>query len=188
MYKKTIAVTISAVFSSFAIGQVGVGVAFQGGDEAIYLPIDVSDNFRIEPSLRYSRYNDKTTYESSSESSSLSKYTSESEVVSLGVGFFRMKKLAENFGFYSGVRIGYLYSEQKRERPSSDDYNGYSKGFSFSPAAGFEYFIVDNLSVGGEIAVHYSNMDGNSDDYGVDSDSSSTNTSTGTSMSARFYF
>ncbi len=63
-------------------------------------------------------------------------------------------------------------------------------GYSLSPTIGFEYYITENISLGGDISFHYEDLDGNEIDREDDEkiDASQKTTDTDTSVNIRFYF
>lgn len=177
-----LAVPVSAV-------DVGIGVSATSDDGQIHLPIIISESFKIEPSIGYRQYDS-----SNSSSGSL-----ESEVLNLGLGFYGMRSVAKDLNLVYGAKVTYLDGEVTNK--STFDFAGQtetlvnkqsSSGYSFAPTLGFEYFIVEQFSVGAEIALVYSDLDLDESSDRFDDEVSDSGSAEGweteTSLVARFYF
>jgi hypothetical protein len=139
----------------------GVGASIGTGDDTIYIPINLSESFRIEPYVSAYKVNDADySYRRSR----------------LGVGLFKLEKTSSQTSMYWGARASYI------DGRDSDD--GEFDGYSIAPVLGFEYFPVKNFSVGGDVALEYIDIDSDSGDYPFATQSSSTKTSVG----VKFYF
>lgn len=104
---------------------------------SFYIPIKISENFKLEPEFGINRI-------SSSDSSKTS-----SSAIYAGLGIF-LTTSKGNIEFYYGIRLGGAFSSY------NDSYNGFSDSdsifqFLAGPAIGGEYFISNHLSIGGEI-------------------------------------
>lgn len=190
-------------FSIFALAMVsptvfaiepGIGVSFKSNDINIYLPVNVSKSFRVEPFIGQYKSN---------ESEDLSKESySQKEI---GLGAFGLHQSTENVGLYYGARLArvetrraystqYSYEDDtfSSANKSSDDQSGYS----FAPVLGFEYRLVPQLSVGGEASWAFVELDGKdkrsyNTGYSVTESSTKTETSqnnTVTRLMVRYYF
>ena len=80
-------------------------------------------------------------------------YTEEEKTVGAILGIYKLSK-NQKMNKYYGIKLGYAVGTE------TPNYNltGLieSNGIFISPAIGSEYFISDNFSIGGEIAVQYS--------------------------------
>jgi len=177
--KKLAAMLLLAGCSSVAMAEVdyGVGVSVKDSDSFIYLPIDISESWRVEPSFRYYHY--KNDYRSEFPSSSY-------ENVELAVGVFKKKLIFENIKFLYGVRTGYFQTK------IDSDYNttGEGDGYIFTPTVSFEYLINRKFSVGGEVGLRYQKFNSNeqSESWFNTSGTSSEVITTTTGLNVRFYF
>ena len=139
----------------------GIGVGVNNYNYYLYLPIN-KDEYRVEPMVNYSDYS--TTYDNT-----YSKY------YGLGLGIFKVLSQSSNTKLYFGPRITYGVSEGNS--------SGYvqTKEYALSPTLGFEYYLAENISLGGEAYFSFSKSD-------------STNTtvvkakSTGTMVTMKYYF
>ncbi len=136
------------LFGAAFASDYGVGVSTRSGNPSIYLPINISDKFRIEPVLAHYEY---------SATSSGTEY--KSKRTDLMLGFFGRTISSESISTYYGGRIGYSSNE-----------NGYvtefgvneteEDGYIIEPIMGFEYHFINNLTLGGEVSFRYSKFDG----------------------------
>lgn len=175
--KKLVAVVLLAGCSSVAMAEVdyGVGLSLQNSDGVIHLPINISDTWRIEPSLRYVESERESAFSNS-----------DTRYVELGVGVFKKKVVAEKVALLYGARVGYL--ESKYTYSSDGDSSSKENGYTIAPTLGVEYNIAENFSIGGEIALKYYDIDGSEDDFGDDEDTSEKYLSTQTGISVRYFF
>ena len=154
-------------------GTFGAGVSVQEDGGTIYIPINASDKFRIEPTLQFER--DEQTIFLNSGTRDLTVTTLE-----MTVGLFRQSEVYEKISTYYGVRVGYSFSREELSSSSSNtDYENH--GYSVAPALGVEYFINEHISLGGEISwiIEYT------DERGSDH---TTDTKTDSRLIARYYF
>ncbi|MFC4309041.1 hypothetical protein ACFPN2_08115 [Steroidobacter flavus] len=134
-----------ALFASGAMAaDFGVGVSAKSDDGVIYVPIDFSDKFRLEPSLRY--YKEERNDDPG--------FDSESDLLELGVGVFGKSKVTEAAQIYYGGRITYFDGSSK---------TGSSKttvdGYGIAPTFGVEYVFGGHFSLGGEVAYAFEKTD-----------------------------
>ncbi len=142
--------------------ETGVGVSVQGS-RTIYIPISISENLRIEPSISYDKYR----------TSGDSNYKSEN--YELLTGIFQLKKHTDKTKLYYGARLGYA-----AEHYRSGDTDNHFEGYKVAPTMGLEYIVVDNLTVSGDVSFNYSNLNGNA--------KTRESTSTDTELAVRYYF
>lgn len=160
---KKLSLAIAALVSAVSVNaaDIGVGASIGTNDNTIYVPINVNENFRVEPYVSTYKVNDDDySYRSSR----------------LGVGLFKLEKTSSQTSVYWGARASYI------DGRDSDD--GDFDGYSIAPVLGFEYFPVKNFSVGGDVALEYTDVDSDSDSYPFATQSTSTKTSVG----VKFYF
>lgn len=174
--KKLAAMLLLAGCSSVAVAEVdyGVGLSVQNSDGVIRLPINISDTWRIEPSLRYSAYEQDGGFPDG-----------DSKYMELDVGIFKKKMIADKVALLYGAKVGYLKSRSTYNEGESVNKED---GYSIAPTLGVEYNIMENFSIGGEIGLQYYNSDGSEDDFGDDVDTSKKYISTQTGISVRYFF
>jgi hypothetical protein len=136
--------------------EIGLGIDLMSFDfmsygTKVFVPLDVTPSFRIEPHLLY--FNDEGTTVSSSGTSTSS--LSETE---LGFGFFGIQRLNQQTRLYYGARLAYVSREDESISPTSTSTTDYD-GFRFSPTWGFEHYFSENVSFGGEISWYYTDLD-----------------------------
>lgn len=129
--------------SSFAgrAAEFGLGVALSGNGSGIFVPINVSEQWRVEPSLEYSKFNFSET-----------DFDSSNEIYRLGVGVFRLWQSSEQVRTLVGVRVSYQSFSQTRQFEVD--------GHGIAPTVGFEYAVTPSLVVGAEAALEYVDLDG----------------------------
>lgn len=195
--------TKSLKFSLFALTMVsptvfaiepGLGVSFKSNDINIYLPINVSKSFRVEPFIGQYKTNETEDLNKAS-------YTQKE----IGLGAFGLHQSTENIGVYYGARIARVESRRAYSTHYSYEYDTFSSankssdeqsGYSFAPVLGFEYSVVPQLSVGGEASWEFVDMDGKdrssyNTGYSVTEQSTKTETTqnnTITRLMIRYYF
>ena len=143
----------------------GIGVSARSDDATIYLPIDINETYRIEPSVRYASSELSQTFDLTDDLRE-----QDSDTLEVGIGVFRLAKLAESARIYFGVRAAYLDVESTlvdtttifpgldvtiRSETSQD-------GYRIGPAIGFEYLFGKHFSVGGEASYTFVDLDGES--------------------------
>ena len=113
----------------------------------------------------------------------------EQEFIEIGVGFFGITQIKDDFNFLYGARVGYVKADFEFKSSFQDEKTELD-GYSLSPTIGFEYYITENISLGGDISFHYEDLDGNEIDREDDEkiDASQKTTDTDTSVNIRFYF
>ena len=176
--KSRIALALTLAMSSSAFADVGIGVSIQSEDSRVYVPIDITESFRIEPLVRYYK-----NEESEGDSEYKTKYSE------IGAGFFGKSGLTENLDFLYGVRVAYTKEKRVYQYANFDrDLDLELDGYAIAPTIGFEYFVMEKFSIGGEVALAYTKMDGEEDDSGDKIDVDDKTTETDTSLNVRFYF
>jgi hypothetical protein len=144
-----IAITAGAPGVSTAT-DVGIGLSIKSNDATIYVPIDVSAAFRIEPSISYS------------ENKTESGFTiTENTNINLGVGFFGKSQVVDSIEVYYGGRVAYIESkaESSTSLPFPASSSVKSDGYRIAPTLGFQYFFNDHISLGGEVAWAHTDLD-----------------------------
>ena len=119
----------------------GIGIGLNNYNYSIYFPINIKE-YRFEPSIAYE--NSTSTYGT---------YTYESSGV--GFGLFKTISQSEKTKVFFGARINY------NEVRSDSDTGGYVKTTEtgIAPTLGFEYYLAENLSLGGEAYFAFTNSD-----------------------------
>lgn len=170
---KKIAFAFSILLSANVLADVGIGVSVQSDDSRVYVPIEISDSLRLEPTIRYLKNDqDNGDWEYSSES------------VEVGCGLFFTNSIGENINFLYGARAAYVVRKYESGASYEEDLDGYM----LAPTLGLEYFITERISIGADVAISYTDIDGKLNDNGNKEDASVTFTETDTSLGIRFYF
>lgn len=142
----------------------GIGVSARSNDGWIYVPIDVSPSFRIEPSVRYMS-NETSQTNTSSDGDS---FKEDVDNLEFGVGLFRLAKIADSARIYYGLRASYVTLDGTRTYTNTY-FPGYTvvtrsetsqDGYRIGPAIGFEYQFGEHFSVGGEANYTFVDVDG----------------------------
>ncbi|HEY0940484.1 MAG TPA: hypothetical protein VGE08_10345 [Steroidobacter sp.] len=136
----------------------GVGITARSDDGILYVPINVSKTFRIEPSIRYI----SSDIELSEDGDLVSQ---DSDTVELGIGVFGLKQVTDAAHIYYGARLAYidtesttvqtLFGSEIRTESSQD-------GYRIGPTVGFEYLFGGHFSVGGEVSYTFQDVEGKS--------------------------
>lgn len=143
--------------SVFSINDLLQFIVSQGAGQttSLYLTIDSSPGFRIEPEFGYSVYNIERKDNGYSSESTL-------KILRLGTGLFAKNSKNNQYHIYYGIRLGYLYnSEESKYRydfNSGTDKES-SSGLYLAPTVGGEYFFSDFFCMGGETQIMYSSSE-----------------------------
>ena len=154
----------------------GVGVSVQSNDAWIYVPIDVTPRFRIEPSIRFvSAESESQTQSSGFGFPVTTSVKSDTDQYELAVGLFGKTTLAESVRLYYGARAAYIDNETTqriatRFQTVEDvvEQNSSLDGYRISPTLGFEYLINEHFSLGGEAEWFYQDLDADISQTDVD--------------------
>jgi hypothetical protein len=152
--KRVLTLAALALLPAIANADVGVGASLRDSDAAIYLPIEASENWRIEPFFAWS---DEDL--SGPGNQDLSQ---ESQV--LGAGLFRKLAIHDRTQVYLGARLAYTRFEAT-DGTSPNDLEG--EGYFFEPTLGVEYRIIELVAVSleGYVYVHRTDEEFAGDDY-----------------------
>jgi len=167
--------------------RVGIGIAITESIESvswydttpvsIFVPIDLSARFRIEPEIGFMR----------SSEDEAERYKRSRKGFYVGVGIFPMTG-RENVNLYYGVRLGFVRTywsyyyglELTDDRPQ--------RGFFFAPAVGGELFLSSSFALGGEAQFRYISISGEGTDSGYKIELSTLERSTRALFFIRFFF
>jgi opacity protein-like surface antigen len=145
-----VAVGLALCSSPVLAADFGIGVSVRSDDGWVYVPIDISKNFRLEPSVRYS------SRETSSPSVAPAYASLEVDSLELGIGVFGLQQVEEAAHLYYGGRVAYVdtsITQTFRDESSQD-------GYRIGPTVGFEYLFGGHFSVGGEASYMFVELDG----------------------------
>lgn len=152
----------------------GIGFTANYSDQELYFPIKLTNHFRTEISVGFSTAEQKT------DSTKI-----EADIVAAGIGLFLTHNVHERTLLYYGCRLKYLYQNADREYSDGSHRTEQQKGYGIAPTLGFEYFITENISLGGEAEFYYQYLDGEDED---DLDVDETYTGTDGRIVIRYYF
>ncbi|PSQ79404.1 MAG: hypothetical protein BRD37_00170 [Bacteroidetes bacterium QH_8_67_23] len=158
---------------------------------SLLIPIDVSETFRIEPVLGYSRL----TTSSSSEGPGDYEEKTSTTLTSLriGVGAFAKAPRGNDTNLSFGGRVGYNRASRNTDDGDDDDddeeESTNASGFFIGPTVGGSYFFSDFFSIGGEVEARYANIGTSEKEIGNFTVSEDVTTITlRPSLVVRFYF
>ncbi len=125
----------------------GLGVTLSGSSE-IFVPINLSSDLRIEPSVALNRSDFK---------SGNSEITSTSRAYSVKTGVFSIRPIGEGFNIVAGGRLGYQRLVQRRTDFGFLDDQTIS-GYIIEPSLAVEYLPFKQLALGAEASLFYSRL------------------------------
>ncbi|MBM0107884.1 hypothetical protein JM946_24385 [Steroidobacter sp. S1-65] len=153
-----VAVGLALCSANALAADFGIGVSARSDDGYLYVPIDVSKSFRIEPSVRYGT--SELTFSADGDTDQ-----QETETWELGVGLFGLKQVTEAAHVYFGARLAYVETESTVVQPTLFDVV-YSRskqdGYRVGPTLGFEYIFGGHFSIGGEASYTFLDLEGES--------------------------
>lgn len=146
--RSLLAVAGLALCSSSALAvDFGIGIAARSTDDGwLYFPVDVSERFRLEPTVRYASDERDGGRETS-------------DIREFGLGAFGLKQLTEAGRLYFGARVAYVKSDELYFVTSVARVRDKSDGYSVAPTVGFEYLFGKHFSMGGEVAYSFQQLD-----------------------------
>jgi hypothetical protein len=157
-----VAVGLALCTTSVLAADFGVGISARSDDGLVYVPIDISKTFRIEPSVRYVSSNLSFSQDAAADGPDSE---SDSESWEIGIGAFGLKQIAETAHIYYGVRAAYVdvkatSTDTSFGLPVRSETN--QDGYRIGPTLGFEYLFGQHFSVGGEASYTFLDVDGES--------------------------
>lgn len=159
MRKLYVAVCLALGSSSVLAADFGVGISARSDDGYLYVPIDISKTFRLEPFARYGTSKLSFTEDGLEN-------TQDTETLELGVGLFGKTQVADAAHIYYGARLAYVDTESTIVQPSifGDVIRSESAqdGYRIGPTLGFEYLFGGHFSVGGEVSYTFLDIEGES--------------------------
>ena len=192
MNKILVAVVAATLSTEAAAVDFGVGVSAKSDDSWIYFPIEITQRFRLEPSVRFSQTESHLeTEDTFFGTRSSTRVDTDTDQLQVGLGVFGVLPVKESVRVYYGVRAAYIdadtsstqvtrlespfsVSEETFKRENSAD------GYRVAPTLGFEYFVTAHFSIGGEAEWFYQEIDqktqDDQDDVRIDQDSNGTDT------------
>lgn len=137
--------SLPATLSAF---EVGMGLAVN--DNTVFLPVKITDRFMME--LSY------LGFRSSDEAHSPSTYKKDVSREDTGLGIYGLSSRKDNWQSYYGVRFLSISGAQHEER------GGNKTRFTFTGGEiyllyGWQYFLTDTLSLGGNIGYYFRSYD-----------------------------
>tara|TARA_Y100000814_G_scaffold258209_1_gene207738 strand:- start:60 stop:671 length:612 start_codon:yes stop_codon:yes gene_type:complete len=170
MYKKIIFSIILA--SSLIYGQnnngsktkMGIGLEFsflqallssESGSTSLYIPIHINQ-YMIEPEIIYFHSKESKTYPELSSAD----YTAEDKGAGIAIGVYSVSQ-KEKLNTYYGLKLGYLVSSETPYASYSSSVSGTIETTTtlIAPTIGAEYYIADNFTIGGEVALQINNQE-----------------------------
>jgi outer membrane protein with beta-barrel domain len=110
--------------------------------DSIYVPINVTQNFRLEPQLGVLTL---------SQDAGTGVQSTDTAVVSIGLGAFYLMALAPQFDVYVGGRVVRTSYAQTLKTPGAPDDKTEGSDIRIIPAVGGEYSLHPRFSLGAEV-------------------------------------
>jgi hypothetical protein len=130
----------------------GLGVTLSTSSE-IFVPINLSSELRIEPSVALNRSEFK---------SSTGNITTTSGTYNVKTGVFSIRPVGEGFNILAGGRLGYQKLVQRRtDFDFAQDQT--TSGYIVEPTLAVEYLPFKQLALGAEASLFYSRLKPRSD-------------------------
>ena len=167
---------------SFSEGMKGIGLEFHTfpsgvfGDDSFpqsaYFPYEMN-GYLVEPQIMYTAYTSEREYDD--ECSNYDDWdcdgwdrTESQSILMLAVGIYKTYDY-DAVRVYAGLKLGSMNSYYEVECEDNDcgmeeDDEG-DPAFIFAPTVGAEYYISDNFTFGGEIALNHSSSEEDYNDY-----------------------
>lgn len=159
MRKLYVAAALAVCSGSAIAADYGIGISARSDDGFLYVPINITKTFRIEPNVRYVSNEQRFTQ-------SFGEDTSETKQWEFGVGVFGLKSVTDAAHIYYGARLAYVDVQSSSVDESSFGVPIYSEtdqdGYRIGPTVGFEYLFGGHFSVGGEASYTFLDVDGES--------------------------
>lgn len=159
MRKLYAAVALGLFSGSSLAADFGLGISARSDDGFLYVPIDITKSFRIEPSIRYISSEQTITQ-------SFGEDRQDTEQWEAGVGVFGLKQITDAAHIYFGARAAYVDVQSSSVDEGSFVSTLYSEsdqdGYRIGPTVGFEYLFGGHFSVGGEASYSFVDLEGES--------------------------
>lgn len=150
----------------------GLGVTLSTSSE-IFVPINLSSNLRIEPSVALNRSDFK---------SGSSEFTATTRAYNVKTGVFSIRPVGEGFNILAGGRLGYQRLVQRRNDIGFFE-DQTSNGYIIEPSLAVEYLPFRQLALGAEASLFYSRLTPR-----TDQGFTQTQTSTVTKVTVKYFY
>lgn len=124
--------------------EIGVGI---DDNQAILLPVRVTDGFMLELSYRYRR----SAYDIAN-----TKYSLSEKSTRIGLGIFGLIQSAHSMEYSYGIQLTHLTDKSRKTSVTSSESGHNLSGLTLAPFLGAQYRINPVLSVGLEASYYYS--------------------------------
>lgn len=169
----------------------GMGNLLNGSGANIYVPILISPQFRLEPSLNFARTSEETTTDNTTTTDTTLGF-------GVGIGAFYNWSPGRHTAVYVGPRLGVQYSAQSNEvaAGSTTTTQDISRtNIHLGVGLGGEYFFAKAFSLGGEVQLNYVivgeptvETSGGNDNNNNGPETSESRIGTGSQVFVRWYF
>jgi hypothetical protein len=187
--KAAVVCLVAAFYVDPAVAaEYGIGISAKSDNGLIYVPIDVSPKFRIEPHVRYST-DDSNSVDTTPPTVTLA--GQDTETLEVGAGIFGLSLPNESLRIYYGGRVGYVDVRTEftldfngvtvRDRTTSD-------GYKIAPTFGFEYIFNAHFTLGGEMTYFYERLEADSARSSIRSDTVGERYGTESFLILRYFF
>jgi hypothetical protein len=162
----------------------GVGISAKSDNGLIYIPVELTPTFRIEPYIRHSSSDSKQTIDFGATETT---FRSNFEQLEGGLGMFGLAVPKESVRLYFGGRASYFDSDT-RSSTSALQFKQSVYGYRIIPTMGFEYLFNGHFTLGGEVGYYFEHR--NVDERSVSSHRESESDQNGTEsfLILRYFF
>ncbi len=129
----------------------GIGISIDQHDQTIYIPFKLTNSLKTEISIGIHSGKTET-----------SEYKFENDRIETGIGVFLAKNVNDKTKLFMGCR--FLYIEETNEYKGNSLNSSDVAGYGIAPTLGFEFFVTDHISLGGEAEFYYKDLNGEDED------------------------
>jgi len=183
--KKVLFLTLLVISNICFAAQYGLGASVKDyGSYGIYIPVNLSDNYRIEGSI----YNNHFKHEDNNTTIPTNTST-EFDSAQIGIGFFKLIKKSSEISLSLGIRASYVKRKNNMHDSSTNTYlNDNADGYSVEPALGIEYYPIQNISLALEVSYYYTKLTGETTSNTSSINTETTQHGTNTNVILRYFF
>ena len=131
-----------------------------------YVPVNLTKNFRLEPSFGLFTMNYSTTTTPTYPGSYTTTTTNSGSTITIGLRTVYLASLSHSFGLYFGPRIDFSFISSSNGTPQVIGINNVTvlvmyntditeTDINFGGVFGAEYFPISHISLGGEVSFNY---------------------------------
>ncbi len=144
-----------------------------------YVPININNNFRLEPSFGLFTMNNSNTSTPTYPGAFPTTNTNNGSTVTIGLRAVYLSSLSKSFGLYFGPRIDFSFISSSSGNSQFNTINGNNilvttntdlteTDINVGGVFGAEYFPVSHISLGGEVSFNYTKFGNPNTKYTTD--------------------